>query len=77
MLNKLRQTGMPLDKIRRYAELLGDGEGNFPERHALLSTHRAEVLRQIAELQDMLALIDYKLTLYDESPKRETTSIEG
>ena len=66
MLNRLRQTGMPLDQIRRYGALLRFGEDSFPERQAILTAHRATVQEQIADLQEMLVFIDYKLTIYDK-----------
>ena len=57
---KLRATGMSIRTIRRYAE----GHGNEKERLALLESHRAGVLEQIALLQDNLELIDHKIDVY-------------
>ena len=61
---KLRATGMSIRTIRRYAELVAEGHGNEPERLALLESHRAGVLEQIAVLQDNLELIDHKIDVY-------------
>ena len=71
LFNHLRLTGMPLDEIRRYSLLLQYGEDSFPERHAILSAHRAVVEQQIADLQEMVAFIDYKLTLYCKSETKD------
>ena len=57
---------MPIRKIRRYAELVREGEGNEAERLELLEAHRAEVVAKIDELQHNLELVDYKLSLYRE-----------
>jgi len=57
---KLRATGKSIRTIRRYAE----GHGNEKERLALLESHRAGVLEQIALLQDNLELIDHKIDVY-------------
>jgi DNA-binding transcriptional MerR regulator len=64
MVTRLRATGMPIRRIRRYAELVRAGEGNEAARLALLQGHREEVVAKIDELQRNLELIDYKLDLY-------------
>jgi DNA-binding transcriptional MerR regulator len=61
---RLRATGMPIRKIRQYAELVAAGRGNEKERLALLETHRAEVLARLAETQEHLELIDHKIDVY-------------
>src|SRR5829696_5527769 len=57
LLTKLRATGMPIRRIRDYAELMRAGEGNEAERLALLEAHREAVLEQ-------LDAIDYKIEIY-------------
>jgi DNA-binding transcriptional MerR regulator len=61
---KLRATGMPIAGIRRYAELVAAGPGNEDERLALLEAHRADVRARLAEVQENLAVIDYKIDVY-------------
>ena len=61
---RLRATGMPIAKIRRYAELVTAGPGNEEQRLELLEAHRAEVLAKLAELQNNLELIDHKIDVY-------------
>jgi DNA-binding transcriptional MerR regulator len=61
---RLRATGMPIAKIRRYAELVTAGPGNEEQRLELLEAHRAEVLANLAELQNNLELIDHKIDVY-------------
>ena len=61
---RLRATGMPIRRIRAYASLVRDGEGNEAERLALLETHRGEVLERLAQVNRNLELIDYKIDLY-------------
>ena len=63
---KLRSSGMPLPQIRRYAQLVNDGPDNLDERLELLRGHEADVARQVAELQDALAVIHHKVELYEE-----------
>ncbi len=63
---KLRATGMPIRRIREYAELGREGDGNWEERLELLEAHRADVKRKLAETRKNLELIDYKINLYRE-----------
>jgi len=57
----LIKTKMPLDDVRRYAELYTYGEESNAERVEILLQHREEILRQIDALNDTLARVDYKL----------------
>ena len=41
LLTRLRATGMPIRRIRDYADLVRAGDGNEDERLALLEAHRA------------------------------------
>jgi DNA-binding transcriptional MerR regulator len=66
MLTRLRGTGMPISAVREYAELVRAGDGNEAERLALLEEHRERVLRQLTEVQEHLAAIDFKIDLYRE-----------
>jgi DNA-binding transcriptional MerR regulator len=61
---KLRATGMPITGIRQYAELVTAGPGNEAERLALLEAHRADVLARLAEIQENLEMINYKIEVY-------------
>ncbi len=61
----LRATGMPIARIRRYAELVRSG-GNERERLALLEEHREAVRAQLAEVQGHLAFVERKIATYEE-----------
>jgi DNA-binding transcriptional MerR regulator len=63
-ITRLRATGMPIRRIREYAELVWAGEGNERERLALLESHREQVLEQLAEIERNLELIEFKIGLY-------------
>jgi DNA-binding transcriptional MerR regulator len=64
LLTKLRSTGMPIRRMREYADLVRDGDGNEAERLALLEAHRAAVLEQLEAMRSNLEAIDYKIALY-------------
>ncbi|MBI1260026.1 MAG: MerR family transcriptional regulator [Chloroflexi bacterium] len=57
----LIKTKMPLDDVRRYAELYAYGEESNDERVAILLAHREDILRQIDALNNTLGMVDYKL----------------
>jgi DNA-binding transcriptional MerR regulator len=63
---RLRATGMPIQTIRRYAQLVSEGRGNEQERLAVLETHRDEVTAKIDRLRDNLTLIEHKIDVYRE-----------
>ncbi|MCX5140062.1 MULTISPECIES: MerR family transcriptional regulator [unclassified Streptomyces] len=63
-VGKLRLTGMPVADMVRYAELLREGDHTFEERQELLEATRRDVRTRIAELQDTLAVLDYKIEFY-------------
>lgn len=62
----LRASGMPLPAIRRYTELVRQGDGNEHERLALLRRHQADVTEQIARLAECLDLIRFKVGVYED-----------
>ncbi|MFE9247809.1 MerR family transcriptional regulator [Streptomyces sp. NPDC007088] len=67
LVNKLRLTGMTVADMVRYAELVRAGSHTFAERHALLKETRRAVHARIAELQDTLDVLDYKINFYAEA----------
>ena len=49
LITRLRATGMPIRKVREYADLVREGAGNEAQRLALLQEHRAEVQAHLDE----------------------------
>jgi DNA-binding transcriptional MerR regulator len=66
MCIKFRSSGMPLDTIRRYTDLVRQGAGNEADRLALLKSHQEAVAAQIEELTECLRVITYKVDIYTE-----------
>ncbi|CAI9405330.1 MerR family transcriptional regulator [Nocardioides sp. T2.26MG-1] len=71
LITCLRGTGMPIRDVRRYAELVRQGDGNEQARLDLLRAHRARVLAQLAEVQEHLGAIDRKIGIYLEKVDTE------
>jgi len=69
-LGRLRTTGMPIRKMKRFADLRRGGDPTVPARRALLEEHRIEVRQRMVELERDLAAIDEKVGLYEEMEAR-------
>ncbi|MFF2084961.1 MerR family transcriptional regulator [Nocardia sp. NPDC058176] len=65
LIARLRLTGMPVADMIRYAELVRAGEQTYPARLAMFRQTRADVLDKIAELQKTVAVLDYKIAVYE------------
>ena len=66
LINRLRDTGMPIKDMQRYAELAKSGTGE-QERIELFKRHRAQVRQAMAAQRECLKLLDYKIDLYSRS----------
>jgi DNA-binding transcriptional MerR regulator len=65
-LTRLRSTGMPIRRMREYADLVRRGEGTAVERLALLEEHRSTVRAHLEEAARNLSAIDTKIEMYKE-----------
>ncbi|MEV6582418.1 MerR family transcriptional regulator [Streptomyces sp. NPDC051582] len=63
-VGKLRATGMSVADMVRYAELVREGEHTVEQRRELLEQTRREVRARITELNDALAVLDFKIDMY-------------
>ena len=66
MCIKFRSSGMPLDTIRRYTDLVRQGPGNEQDRLALLRGHQEHIQSQLAELTECLNVITHKVEIYSD-----------
>ena len=64
LLTRLRATGMPIRRIREYADLVRADDGNEAERLALLEAHREAVLEQLDAMRRNLDAIEHKIAVY-------------
>ena len=64
VLRCLRDTGMPIAQMCRYAELARGGEATFAERLGLLTEHDAVVQERIAVLQAQREHLQEKIDWY-------------
>ncbi len=67
VLRCLRETGMTIDQLRRYAQLGAQGNHTEPERVRMLTEHRSLVVQQILDREVAVRLIDHKLSFYADA----------
>ena len=66
LIRCLRDTDMPINRIKRYVSLLMAGGGeSIPGRRDILKEHEGILLRKIALYQGLLELIRQKLEFYE------------
>jgi DNA-binding transcriptional MerR regulator len=66
LLASLRDTGMPMERMRRFAEFYQQGNDSIPERRQMLLDHSAQLDVRRAELDHCTKLLSYKLQKYSE-----------
>ena len=67
LLQCLKNTGMSLKDIKRFAECTSIGDDTIDERLALFERQTEDVKCQIAELKRYLKLLEYKLAFYQKA----------
>jgi len=63
-LLRLRETGMPIARMREYAQLRAQGDVTIPERLDLLTAHRHTLRQQVEHLQEHQRALDVKIATY-------------
>lgn len=61
----LRDTDMPIARLRRFAELVRDGDHTIPARLDILKTHDTALTQRIAELRSRQDAIQHKISYYE------------
>lgn len=64
-VSRLRQTGMPVADMVRYATLMRAGAHTSGERRDMLLAHRERLRTQLAELRSFETVLDFKIEHYD------------
>jgi DNA-binding transcriptional MerR regulator len=63
-LSRLRATGMPIQQIRRFADLRRRGRGTVGLRRRLLEEHSRTVERKLKAVQENLRIVRQKIDYY-------------
>lgn len=72
-IKRLKDTGMPIKEIKKYAKLRAIGKTTMNERMDMLTNHRVILKEEIEKLQEHLIKLDEKIDFY----KNEITKEEG
>jgi DNA-binding transcriptional MerR regulator len=72
-LKALRATGMKLSDMARYARLRSEGNSTSAERRLMLESQRKVVLGRMAELDECITMLDFKISNYAEIEKKHNT----
>ena len=67
LLTCLKNTGMPIKRIRDYVELTSKGDDTLQERYEIIKAQRRFVLDQIEQLQYYLEELDFKDWYYNKA----------
>ena len=67
LLTCLKNTGMPIKRIRDYVELTSKGDDTLRERYEIIRAQRQFVLDQIEQLQYYLEELDFKDWYYNKA----------
>ena len=67
LLTCLKNTGMPIKRIRDYVELTSKGDDTLQERYEIIKAQRKFVLDQIEQLQYYLEELDFKDWYYNKA----------
>lgn len=65
-INRLRQTNMPLEKIRQYAQWRAQGESTAVQRQQLLISHADNLKESIHQEQKHLRALEQKIHWYEQ-----------
>ena len=65
VLNCLKNTNMPIKKIREYVELSKQGDASLEKRYALIKEQKQNILKQIEEFKYYLKEVIYKEWYYE------------
>ena len=74
LLTCLKNTGMPIKRIRDYVELTSKGDDTLRERYDIIKAQRQFVLDQIEQLEYYLEELDFKDWYYNKALAAGTES---
>ena len=67
LIRCLRDTDMPINRIKKYVELLKEGGETIPKRREILAIHKQFLEEKIRTYQNLLMLMNKKLEFYDSA----------
>lgn len=71
----LKKTGLPIKEIKTFIDWCMEGDGTIAQRLELMQKQRETVKKQIAQMQETLAVLDYKCWYYETAKEAGTCAI--
>ena len=62
----MRSAGIPIESLIEYVRLFALGRQTVPARKTILLEERKNLADRIAQMQEVLSRLDYKISRYDE-----------
>lgn len=75
IVRSLKRTGMSLSDIREFMNMSMEGDSTIDQRLEMYRRQREVVLEQMADLQEMLDILDYKCWFYETAQQAGTTAV--
>lgn len=72
----MRGAGLSIEVLKQYFELFAKGKRTLKARRDLLAREREKLKARLAELQDTLKRLDYKISVYDKALKSKTKELK-
>ncbi len=71
----LKKTGMPIKEIKKFVDWCMEGDSTIDLRLELIDSRRAEVLKQMEQMKETLATLDYKHWYYETAKAAGTCDV--
>ncbi len=71
----LKHAGMPLQAIKKFIHMAREGDATIGERFAMVEAQRRQVRERLRDLQQTLAVLDYKYWYYATASQYGSTSV--
>ncbi len=66
----LKNTGMPLQEIARFVRMAHEGDATLKDRVELLKNHRRKMIERMAEMQQYMDKITWKVNFFSEKLRK-------
>lgn len=63
----MRNAGLPIEVLSAYVELVQQGDETIEARQEILKEQRRQLAAKMAEMQESLDLLDYKISVYENA----------
>jgi DNA-binding transcriptional MerR regulator len=73
----MRAAGLPVEVLIEYYALVQEGDDTIDARKGILQEQRAQLLARMADLQETLDLLNYKIQVYENAVLKTEKKLSG